>query len=42
MGLQSKNAVEALKAVVYTTANNEQEGALQVIDLVLQHQPPFA
>lgn len=42
-GFAVENAVEALKAVApYTTANNEQEGALQVIDLVLQHQPPFA
>ncbi|RSR47193.1 HAD family hydrolase, partial [Acinetobacter baumannii] len=42
-GFAVENAVEALKAVApYTTANNEQEGALQVIDLILQHQPPFA
>ena len=42
-GFAVENAVEALKAVAsYTTANNEQEGVLQVIDLVLQHQPPFA
>ncbi|HAV17046.1 MAG TPA: HAD family hydrolase, partial [Acinetobacter nosocomialis] len=26
----------------YTTLSNEREGALEVIDLVLQHQPPFA
>ncbi|MEM9992792.1 MAG: HAD family hydrolase, partial [Acinetobacter pittii] len=26
----------------YTSVSNEQEGALEVIDLVLQHQPPFA
>ncbi|KQG49447.1 hydrolase [Acinetobacter pittii] len=42
-GFAVENAVEALKAVApYTTVSNEQEGALEVIDLVLQHQPPFA
>ncbi|MCU4426298.1 MULTISPECIES: Cof-type HAD-IIB family hydrolase [Acinetobacter] len=41
-GFAVENAVEALKAVApYAAASNEQEGALQVIDLVLQHQPPF-
>ncbi|RJE68870.1 hydrolase [Acinetobacter sp. JS678] len=42
-GFAVENAVEALKAVApYTTVSNEHEGALDVIDLVLQHQPPFA
>lgn len=42
-GFAVENAVEALKAVApYTTVSNEQEGALEVIDLVLQHQTPFA
>ena len=42
-GFAVENAVEALKAVApYTTVSNEQEGALDVIDLVLQHQTPFA
>jgi len=41
-GFAVENAVEALKAVApYAAASNEQEGALQVIDLVLQHQSPF-
>ncbi|MCE7533416.1 Cof-type HAD-IIB family hydrolase [Acinetobacter nosocomialis] len=42
-GFAVENAIEALKAVApYTTLSNEREGALEVIDLVLQHQPPFA
>lgn len=42
-GFAVENAVQALKAVApYTTVSNEEEGALQVIDLVLQDQPPFA
>ncbi|HFX6226069.1 Cof-type HAD-IIB family hydrolase [Acinetobacter nosocomialis] len=42
-GFAVENAIEALKAVApYTTRSNEREGALEVIDLVLQHQPPFA
>ena len=42
-GFAVENAVEALKAAApYATVSNEQEGALHVIDLVLQHQTPFS
>lgn len=42
-GFAVENAIDALKAVApYTTVSNEQEGALQVIDLLLQHQAPFS
>ncbi len=42
-GFAVENAIEALKAVApYTTVSNEREGVLEVIDLVLQHQAPFA
>ena len=42
-GFAVENAIEALKAVApYTTVSNEREGVLEVIDLILQHQAPFA
>lgn len=41
-GFAVANAIDALKQVAdYQTASNEQEGALQVIDQVLNRQAPF-